>query len=237
MKLIPAIDLKNNLVVHAQGGDRNNYYPLATPLFPNAEPVDVINRLNSRYGYRTFYIADLGAITGTGRNNQALQSIIKAFPDFNYWLDAGIKGYRDYQRIKETYPCVPIIASETLVETDLITHLTKKEKPYILTLDFKNQLLLGSKKILQQNQYWPNIVIALSLTAVGGNGPDFRILEKVRQYNHHSRIIIGGGIRHLADLSRIRESKIDMALAATAIYTNQLSLPLYKENNINQNIA
>ncbi|MDD9869621.1 MAG: hypothetical protein OXU50_07000 [Gammaproteobacteria bacterium] len=45
MKLIPAIDLKDGCVVHARGGDRRRYRRLELPLFPSAQPLDVIARL------------------------------------------------------------------------------------------------------------------------------------------------------------------------------------------------
>ena len=226
--LIPAIDLRNNQVVHAYGGDRSNYLPLATPLFPSSDPLDVISRLHNRYGYKTFYIADLGAIAETAKNTKTIHAIIDKFPDFTYWLDTGIKNYSEYKKAKKNFPCIPIIGSETLTEPYLVPGLHEEGERYILSLDFKNQMLLGNKKILQQSQYWPEIVIALSLNAVGGNGPDFDVLDKVCQYNHHSRIVLGGGIRNINDLSQIRNSEINMILIATALYNNQLHVPKRK---------
>lgn len=229
MRLIPAIDLKNNLVVHARGGERHNYRPLATPLFPQADPLDVVKRLNTRYGCQTFYLADLDAIAGIKENDKTIASIIKSFPNFTYWIDAGIRKQTDYQRLTATHDCVPVLASETLTETDLISTLTRRKTNYILTLDFKNHLFLGSKKIIHLSEHWPATVIALSLNAVGNNGgPDYEALEKVRQYSGKRRVGIGGGVRDMNDLARLCEAKVDTALVATALYTNQLTIPINK---------
>ncbi len=72
LKIIPAIDLKDGCVVHARGGDRRRYRPLELPLFPSAQPLDVIARLLDGAAPGppdTVYVADLDAIAAAGKHD------------------------------------------------------------------------------------------------------------------------------------------------------------------------
>jgi len=92
-------------LVRAHGARRDQYRPLKSPLSPTSDPADVMRGLYSVYPFRTFYVADLDAIMGTG-NNEAAQRRLKAeFPaagvsgwiigvsdlsSARSWLDAGL---------------------------------------------------------------------------------------------------------------------------------------------------
>src|SRR5258706_15868035 len=80
MDIIPVLDLRGGIVVRAHRGQRDQYRPLESPLSPTSDPADVMRGLYSVYPFRTFYVADLDAIMGTG-NNEAAQRRLKAeFP-------------------------------------------------------------------------------------------------------------------------------------------------------------
>ena len=64
MDVIPVIDIKNGQVVHAQGGRRDSYRPIRTPLSPTSAPADVAAGLLRLAPFRNLYIADLDAIEG-----------------------------------------------------------------------------------------------------------------------------------------------------------------------------
>ena len=68
MDVIPVIDLKGGVVVHARRGDRARYRPIESPLSPTATPLDVVTGLMALHPFRRLYIADLDAIGGTGDN-------------------------------------------------------------------------------------------------------------------------------------------------------------------------
>ena len=69
MQVIPVLDLKGGLVVHARMGAREQYRPIRTPLSPTSNPIDVARGLLSVYPFSSFYIADLDAIAGAGNND------------------------------------------------------------------------------------------------------------------------------------------------------------------------
>jgi phosphoribosylformimino-5-aminoimidazole carboxamide ribotide isomerase len=57
MQIIPVIDVKNGIVVHARGGDRAKYQPLASPLAESAAPVDAVAGLLGLFPFDTLYVA------------------------------------------------------------------------------------------------------------------------------------------------------------------------------------
>src|SRR5258706_1427308 len=90
MDIIPVLDLGGRIVVRAHGGQRDEYRQLESPLSPTSDPADVMRGLYSVYPFRTFYVADLDAIMGTG-NNEAAQRRLKAeFPAAVFWGDNGV---------------------------------------------------------------------------------------------------------------------------------------------------
>ena len=76
MEVIPVIDLKDGIVVHARMGMRSAYAPIETPLSPY-EPSQPTSRegLLSIFPFKTFYVADLDAIEGNGDNTTALKRL------------------------------------------------------------------------------------------------------------------------------------------------------------------
>src|SRR5260370_8200284 len=80
MDIIPVLDLRGGIVVRAHRGQRDQYRPLASPLSPTSDPVDVMRGLYSVYPFKTFYVADLDAIMGTGNNETVLRRLKAEFP-------------------------------------------------------------------------------------------------------------------------------------------------------------
>ena len=55
MKIIPVIDLKDGVVVHAQQGMRENYQPIKTDLCPSSDIYNVINAFLAIYHFDTIF--------------------------------------------------------------------------------------------------------------------------------------------------------------------------------------
>src|SRR5262244_2140243 len=98
MEVIPVIDLKDGVVVHARMGMRSAYAPIKTPLSPTSRPTDVARGLLSIFPFKQFYVADLDAIEHKGDNNAALKQLSAEYPDLVFWVDAGIADVHDAER-------------------------------------------------------------------------------------------------------------------------------------------
>ncbi len=212
MKLIPAIDLKQGLVVHARGGQRDDYKPVCTEHFNDAAPLILIAAIAELLAPDTVYIADLDAIQGTGDNAATIAQIHERFPALQLWVDSGIQ---TACALEKTDRITAVIGTETLRDDIALLN------DYILSLDFKDGKLLGND-VLARHDDWPATVIALSLDAVGsGGGPDVKALQQLRAC-YGGKLIAGGGVRSGDDLKALAELGIDGALAASAIYNGTL---------------
>ena len=76
MRLIPVMDLKDGLVVHAVRGERQRYQPVKSVLCPTAQPLDVALAFRDQLGLSELYIADLDAIQGSGDHRSLIAALV-----------------------------------------------------------------------------------------------------------------------------------------------------------------
>src|SRR5688572_10445772 len=62
LRVVGVIDLMGGLAVHAVGGRRAEYRPVASPLCESAAPLAVAEAFRREYGIEELYLADLEAI-------------------------------------------------------------------------------------------------------------------------------------------------------------------------------
>jgi phosphoribosylformimino-5-aminoimidazole carboxamide ribotide isomerase len=89
MQLIPVIDLKDGVVVHAKLGLRAHYLPLQSPLCASSALEDVMTAFLKLHPFRIFYLADLNAITCKGDNAALLKQLLHTYPHITFWIDSG----------------------------------------------------------------------------------------------------------------------------------------------------
>ena len=64
----------------------------------------------------------------------------------------------------------------------------------------------------------------LDLDRVGsGEGVDFGLLKKIRRHFKRS-LLVGGGVRNIDDLLKLKEMGIDGVLLATALHSGKISI-------------
>jgi phosphoribosylformimino-5-aminoimidazole carboxamide ribotide isomerase len=224
MNIIPVIDIRDGIVVHAKGGDRANYQPLTSLLTSSVIPEDVIGDLLTWYPFHQLYIADLDAIEKGNHHPQRYKNILAAFPQLNIWLDAGIAGMEDYLCYSDTSRLFLVFGSETLRDISLLEKSgSDAEKQPILSLDKKSGQLLGHEAI-HESAYWTDRCIAMSLDNVGANqGPDFEWLKSLIQNNKKVNWYAAGGVRGEDDLERLIEIGATGTLIASALHTGKIS--------------
>src|SRR5215468_9781589 len=83
--IIPALDLKGGLVVHASGGARADYRPIETPLGPAEDPIALARALLAVTGSSVLYVADLDAIEGVGNHFELTRDLASALPNQDLW--------------------------------------------------------------------------------------------------------------------------------------------------------
>lgn len=209
-------------VVHASGGDRYHYPVLQSILTNSSNPHHVIRDLLVWYPFNTLYIADLDAIENGGDNQMFYRSLVDAFPDLIFWIDAGIKTHEGWLEFK-SYPSIhPVIGSETLDGSEWLLG-SEVRHGGVLSLDFKKERFLGQQKLLEQSERWTEQVIVMELDNVGErSGPNVAHLLALQKQAVHSQLIAAGGIRNRQDLIYLAGQGINQALVASALHDGSI---------------
>ncbi|WP_333875335.1 HisA/HisF-related TIM barrel protein [Methylobacter sp.] len=220
MKIIPVIDLKNGVVVHARQGNREHYQPINTELCKSSDIFQVIEAFRSVYEFNIFYIADLNAITGQGDHNPLIAEVLARFPKIIFWID---KGYQKYDEdVHLPGNTLPVLGSESY-RNETISEIKAFKNNFILSLDYSNSGALGAESLYSDSTFWPKNIIIMTLERVGSNhGPDLnKLTEFCRQYPDKN-FIAAGGIRNKQDCVLLSNAGIHQALVASALHSGAI---------------
>jgi HisA/HisF family protein len=223
MEVIPVLDLKQGVVVHARMGRRDQYRPIETPLASTSSPVDVARGLLAIYPFETFYIADLDAIERAGDNDAALTRLKTELPNLVFWVDNGVA---DLARAKSWLDAGLgnlVLGSESQRDGSLVRCLSRDDR-VILSLDYRGDAFLGPAALLSDAADWPGKIIAMTLARVGSaNGPDLDRLSAIRARAPDKLIYAAGGVRDPSDLAALRRAGIAGALVASSLHNGKLT--------------
>lgn len=217
MQIIPVIDLKDGLVVHAVRGDRAAYKPIHRhSCLSDSSDIDaVVAGFLKVCPFKQFYIADLNAITGSGHHQSLIESMLASYPDIEFWIDNGSQSSQiGAGRPNQKW----VIGTESQQSP-----ACQAGQPFILSLDFKNQQPVGHRSWFEQSQFWPDTIIVMTLSRVGADsGPDIEKLTQLRNRHPGKHFVAAGGIRHVDDLANLRNHGINAALVASALHSGAI---------------
>jgi len=197
-------------VVHAREGRRDDYRPLVSALSPSSRPAAVLDGLLRLYPFQFCYIADLDAILGRGDHDEVIAGLRHAHPDIEFWLDAGPRDHRQAG-------VRPVSGSESLSAASVPRGVD------ILSLDFRGDDFLGPPGVLADATRWPDDLIVMTLTRVGGaQGPDLERLSTLRARAPEKRFHAAGGVRDGADLAALAQAGASGVLLASALHDGRL---------------
>jgi len=220
MKIIPVIDLKDGVVVHARQGRREHYQAINTALCQSPDVFRVIEAFLGVCKFDTFYIADLNAITDQGDHKQLIGEVLARFPQITFWID---KGYQKHD--EGTQPAgntLPVLGSESY-RNETISEIKAYKNNFILSLDYSNANALGAPSLFSDPTFWPENIIIMTLERVGSNhGPDLnKLTEFCRQYPDKN-FIAAGGVRNKQDCVLLSKAGIHQALVASALHSRTI---------------
>ncbi len=222
MQIIPVIDLKDGIVVHAKQGNRDDYAALESKICKSSDIFDVINAFSSLFRSPIIYIADLNAITGQGNHVILLNDVLTAFPNIVFWIDSGYP--LPNKDILQLTNYLPVLGSESFTDENTF-EIKHFDHNFILSLDYALTGELGAKSLFRNAELWPKHLIIMSLPKVGSNqGPDIERLAYFLQHFPQHSFIAAGGIRNRKDLKKLEKIGIQQALLATALHNGQISL-------------
>jgi len=220
MKIIPVIDLKNGVVVHARQGNREHYEPINTDLCKSSDIFQVIETFLGVYAFDSFYIADLNAITHQGNHDLLIADVLARYPQTTFWID---KGYQKYDKgIPTANNALPVLGSESY-RNDTIAEIKAYNNNFILSLDYSKTNALGPEDLFSDPGFWPKNIIIMTLDRVGSNqGPDLKKLTGFCKQYPDKNFIAAGGIRNKQDCVLLSKADIHQALVASALHSRSI---------------
>jgi phosphoribosylformimino-5-aminoimidazole carboxamide ribotide isomerase len=223
MDIIPVLDLRGGVVVHAHMGRRDQYRPIETQLSPSSMPADVARGLLAIYPFKTFYVADLDAIERKGNNNGALAQLRNDFPHLALWVDNGVNDLSEARQWLDADLGHLVLGSESQTDDRLVTGCGGDER-VILSLDYRGDAFLGPVALQNNADAWPSKIIVMTLARVGSkSGPDIRRLNAIKSRAPEKHLYAAGGVRDAADLATLAHNGIAGALVATSLHNGTLT--------------
>jgi len=229
MQIIPVIDIRGGIVVHAKGGDRRAYPPLESMLTNSTDVKQVIRDLLKFYPFKQVYIADLDAIETSVHHPEYFSKLATEFCEQEFWLDAGVKNQADIERYQDIPSVKLIIGSETLTSIKVLDALTDASN-FILSLDKRQGSLVGDAELLERTDLWPHKMIAMDLDVVGASaGPGLDWLAELMAKRSDIEWYAAGGVRTETDLIDLVKLQAAGSLIASALHTGQIDIHVLKK--------
>jgi phosphoribosylformimino-5-aminoimidazole carboxamide ribotide isomerase len=223
--IVPVLDLKGGQVVHARAGERSRYLPIRSTLAASSEPQAVIDGLLSVAPFRRVYIADLDAIEGRGDHRRLVTELARRYRSLAFWLDGGFAGAAEAAAVLAE-GATPVLGSESLRDERALIATVRRlgSGNCVLSLDYRGERFVGPAAIEDQPEFWPDRVIAMTLSRVGsGAGPDMSRLAGLRRVAGARYLFAAGGVRDAEDLERLAAMGIAGALVASALHDGRLT--------------
>jgi uncharacterized protein related to proFAR isomerase len=231
LQLIPVVDLLDGQVVRAVRGDRKAYRPIVSALCASSDPVTVARILCEHCATQQLYVADLDALQGGAVQTEVLAALLKAQPDMELWLDAGLPDAAAGQALRAQLApyaarIVLVYGSESLRSREALAQCldTQTSGPgAALSLDRRDGQRLDVAGCWDAVDLWPQRLIVMTLERVGsGAGPDLNTLREIRRLAPGATVIGAGGLRNEADLAPAHAAGADAWLVASALHDLQL---------------
>jgi phosphoribosylformimino-5-aminoimidazole carboxamide ribotide isomerase len=239
LKIIPVIDVLNGIAVHAVRGRRKEYQPLKSILCASTDPVDVAAELNA-LGFSELYVADLDAITGRHQDF----SLFKRIADetgLRLMVDAGITSLKTTEELLASGVSKVIIGTETLSSASFVAAAVKSfgSEKVMVSLDLMNGQVLSKFEqgalvepmtLLREFQdMGVSQIIVLDLAKVGsGEGVNTQFLKEVVR-TIKAKVFVGGGVRGVKDLVKLKDLGVFGVLVATALHSGKISTEELKQ--------
>ena len=225
MNIVPVIDYLKGHVVLAKQGRRDKYRKINSLLSSSADVNSVIDGMLSVAGFKTIYIADLDSIQNHQLKICIWQQLCRRYSQIEFWLDLGAYAHCWQKLFTQQANARPVLGSESYATSHRLAaslHTLKAFNP-LISIDIKNEKILGPGALLKEFTCWPSQVIILSLHQAGSQqGPDFKALDTVSPYVRAPSLIYGGGIRNINDIQALQARNVSAVMLASALHNGAI---------------
>jgi phosphoribosylformimino-5-aminoimidazole carboxamide ribotide isomerase len=234
-RVIPVLDVKDGLAVHAVAGQRSYYRPIQSLLHPSADPLELARAYRDILGLHELYLADLDAIARGGQN-YALYSELTAL-GLEIWIDAGVRSENDVPAMVENRRITIVVGLETIRgASDLEATLRLAGTDRIV---FSLDLFAGVPRV-SADAAWISAdpdelarqlvdlgvrrLLLLDLSRVGtGSGTGTEALQSRLSARHPGlEVFVGGGITGLDKIQAVRDQGAAAVLVGSALHDGRI---------------
>ena len=231
MRIVPVLDLKGGIVVHARRGRRAQYAPLRSPLVGGCEPVPVARALCAVAQTSSLYVADLDALAGEPAGVTTLAALSAVA---ELWVDAGAAAPERAADLARAGVARNVVGTESLGPDTVVPHADDPEPPLMLSVDLRDGRLISPRPELAGRNpiaaaplatvLGVHELIVIDLARVGSDsGPPLREVAELAAALPGIAIYAGGGVRDDADLRALESAGASGALVATALHEGRIT--------------
>ena len=228
MRIVPVLDLKGGIVVHARRGQRAEYAPLRSPLLDGCEPLAVARALCDAADADTLYVADLDAIAGAPA---AVEMIASLSTVAEIWVDAGATTRDRAAALDRAGAARNIVGTESLAPGAIDR---ADGPPWVLSVDLRDGRLISPRPELAGHDAAATAplattlgvreVLVIDLARVGsGSGPPLLAVSALAAALPGVAIYAGGGVRDDDDLRALEAAGATGALVATSLHEGRIT--------------
>jgi phosphoribosylformimino-5-aminoimidazole carboxamide ribotide isomerase len=229
MKILPVLDVQRGRVVRGVAGRRHAYQPLT----PTCDPIAVARAFRERFGLTELYLADLDAIAGASPDFRLYSQLRQL--GFTLWVDAGVRDAASAQPLLRADIDSIVVGLETVAGPAALreVHQDGAER-VVFSLDLREGEPLGDltgwhhadpRSIAQQAMALGVLrLLLLDLARVGMNagiGTE-SLASTLMAACPHVEVSVGGGVRGVEDLRRLRAQGVHRVLVASALHDGRL---------------
>jgi phosphoribosylformimino-5-aminoimidazole carboxamide ribotide isomerase len=229
MRIVPVLDLKGGIVVHARRGQRAQYAPLRSPLVDGCEPLAVARALCDAAPAGPLYVADLDASAGAPADVAMIASLSTVA---EIWVDAGATTHEQAAALDRAGAARNIVGTES-VGSGAIDRADGP--PRVLSVDLRDGRLISPRPELAGREaaaaaplattLGVREVLVIDLVRVGsGSGPPLDAVGGLVAALPGVAIYAGGGVRDDDDLRALEAAGAAGALVATALHEGRITL-------------
>jgi HisA/HisF family protein len=233
MRIVPVLDLKGGIVVHARRGQRAEYAPLRSALVDGCDPVDVARALCAVCRTRTLYVADLDALAGAPVDVATLAELSEIAEP---WVDAGAITAERAAALARAGAARNVVGTESLEPgaPDDPFPAAAAGTPRVLSVDLRGGRLISPRPELAGRGpaaaaplaavLGVSEILVIDLALVGsGLGPPLQAVAELAHALPGVAIYAGGGVRGDEDLRALESAGAAGALVATALHEGRVT--------------
>jgi HisA/HisF family protein len=229
MRIVPVLDIKDGVVVHARRGERSRYRPLRSPLVDGCEPVAVARALCARTGSDRLYVADLDALAGAPIDIATIAALSVVA---RLWVDGGATDEERAGALARAGAARNVVGTESLTGASTPAPVGPRR---VLSVDLRGGALVSPCPELAGRAPAAAATLAtalgvgellvIDLALVGSRaGPPVEAVAQLAAALPGVDVYAGGGVRGEGDLRALERAGAAGALVATALHDGGITV-------------